>query len=1770
MVLIVYIVQIICFCNYITFKNKFYHILVYCMMKIKLPNIHTLFSFVGIIVSLLFFNFSAQGQITASGCGTATVSQYQGFSSIFKIDVDFAGTYHCGEGFGIYKDGALLHCGTDLANNTSLACRNYNGGGVFDYSNNNNPELRTFYLDTRRQPYTFSETPPTNNSIDIIQSPDNFVAPNSSVTFTAEAVILDGSAISGYKWFRNGAEIPGQTGTTLSEIPPSSGTRYSVEVQTSGGALLSEEKTVLLTSAQDGRFTINGAAATIFALDACNSIYELDVTLGGAHYTTFQIYENGNLLKDTDLSVSGAGLSWNGDNIVSNSHGTNLQAKWYINTRNGKPYELTNFQPFDDPAWFRVELSVDRNFINEGESVQLTANACPAGAYTYEWYENGVKEGETNTNTFDITPRSNGSKYTVIITEKSQGSNEEIVYFNNALNNGIYQIPPGGDRPSPYTTLALDGCFSIYKLDFTLPNRHYIRFTITENGVPLTVINTGDTGLSSSLEYNNGVPELQMYRNLSDVGNITYYLNTNTEPYTLTTYEPAPPADPAAKIEGETAIFMCDPISLSVSVCPDFDNEYTYIQWYKNNLPVTTGGNNATLNDPCPVAGDTYYVEATKNKGLPTEYTITSLRPATVSFVPRPSLGATNPNGYSEQLNWYEYNVRTGDEITFTLATYNPNRVYTFQYKSLEVGSQWRDTAITPTIGTGIAYTITPLFGAKYRIKGIDVTNGCGCAVENYSDSSLVRFIYDCTGGDSWNLFSEDFGRFAAGTYHYGNNQSTTANVHNLAHPAGSYWAADPHIPMRVQNHSFAWEQGGVYSWCPENGGRRIEDGFYAIVNNPGSGDCGNLDGNGYYDYWRGTDHTQNPEGNGGMLFVNVGGSAVDEVVYEQEITIDGGCRDVKVLFSAFISNANSRPGQTPVDVRLDVLDATRTNVLHSISSGEVIVRTQADVSAGKAWANLSFKFDAEENATYYVQLTNNGQPGYGNDILIDDILVTICVPQIDLELTDHSIIDFGNAVDIGVCEDEVIVPLQATLAPGSGDITDLFPTPIYQFQYSRDNGATWTNFTTSGNIIDIELIHEDDLFRDYTLWRIIVAGSQAVIDGVGDGSITEPSCNNMFLRSNIITIDFDHREYPDIEIDECFSQNFSFIAEIPDGVPGGNAGRYEWYHSDEHGNTIGAPIRTGVWTAAQPTVTITGIAPNTTTPDYYVFRPISPYDCEFDYLVTVTGRDCDDLVLTKNAAPRIIDAGGTVVYTVEVENQSLFPSKNIIVNDVLPTTMSYRSHTIAPATAGTYSNTTGDWNVGRLEVGEKATLTITVQNIGGADSDIINYTFIKNRIKEADQDELLSFPDYNTALQQFPAFTDTAKIYVNPQEAPGIIGVQPCKNDVVTYSLNTSLIPVTPRAQYQWSITPANSGALIQGSTTNATLDVKYYNAPAAYIITCEIIPDSDVLDPPIVQSKCVYVTDVPNVSINGKMHVCYGDVEKYFAYNDNIPDATYSWTLMSGKNELIIDGANAQTSTIEWLRNDGGLITIDRVLVEATNTVTYEADANCERAVVSCSNSAALDVFVHKNPPAQFSYENNNMMYFHSEPSYRHTDTVYTDMTIDFINESHLAGYQDNTIGVVYYWDFAGDGVFTQTSYNAAHTYHDAGKYTVQLHALDTIWGCRTRIDVPLVVLPNPNCLATFPNAFTPDKLTNKEFGALYTNGVMLEGFELRVFDRWGTMVWSTNNPNEYWNGMVRGEIGKQDVYVYHCKAKCQDIDPKTKQNKTLSIKGDVTLIR
>lgn len=130
-------------------------------------------------------------------------------------------------------------------------------------------------------------------------------------------------------------------------------------------------------------------------------------------------------------------------------------------------------------------------------------------------------------------------------------------------------------------------------------------------------------------------------------------------------------------------------------------------------------------------------------------------------------------------------------------------------------------------------------------------------------------------------------------------------------------------------------------------------------------------------------------------------------------------------------------------------------------------------------------------------------------------------------------------------------------------------------------------------------------------------------------------------------------------------------------------------------------------------------------------------------------------------------------------------------------------------------------------------------------------------------------------------------------------------------------------------------------------------------------------------------------------------------------------------------------------------------------------------------------------------------------------------------------------NTIG--WQWDF-GDNSFS-TAVNDVHSYAGPGNYTARLVAT-AVGGCTDTTELPIVV--NPEFTVYIPNAFTPNgDGTNDVFNVA---GNHITGITMRIFDRWGNLVYATENPDEGWDGRANdgSKAAQQDVYVYRISVK------------------------
>jgi gliding motility-associated-like protein len=94
------------------------------------------------------------------------------------------------------------------------------------------------------------------------------------------------------------------------------------------------------------------------------------------------------------------------------------------------------------------------------------------------------------------------------------------------------------------------------------------------------------------------------------------------------------------------------------------------------------------------------------------------------------------------------------------------------------------------------------------------------------------------------------------------------------------------------------------------------------------------------------------------------------------------------------------------------------------------------------------------------------------------------------------------------------------------------------------------------------------------------------------------------------------------------------------------------------------------------------------------------------------------------------------------------------------------------------------------------------------------------------------------------------------------------------------------------------------------------------------------------------------------------------------------------------------------------------------------------------------------------------------------------------------------------------------------------------------------------------DPQFVIFIPNAFTPNGDGDND--VFYAKGEYINDFEMRIFDRWGNMIYYADNITKPWNGKKNnvGEVQQQDVYVYQITIK----DNKEKRHKYV---GTVTLV-
>ena len=149
-------------------------------------------------------------------------------------------------------------------------------------------------------------------------------------------------------------------------------------------------------------------------------------------------------------------------------------------------------------------------------------------------------------------------------------------------------------------------------------------------------------------------------------------------------------------------------------------------------------------------------------------------------------------------------------------------------------------------------------------------------------------------------------------------------------------------------------------------------------------------------------------------------------------------------------------------------------------------------------------------------------------------------------------------------------------------------------------------------------------------------------------------------------------------------------------------------------------------------------------------------------------------------------------------------------------------------------------------------------------------------------------------------------------------------------------------------------------------------------------------------------------------------------------------------------------------------------------------------------------------------------------------------------------------NTSNPSYAWSPA-EGLSCIDCPNPSVTVYQNQDYVVTVSAVNGTATCFATAALKVIVLPN--LPVYIPNSFSPNGDGNNDVFQIYGEGI--KTIDLKIFNRWGELVYESNNQFEGWDGRYKGEMQNPAVFTYYTTIQFLN-------NKEIERKGTVTIIR
>ena len=146
-------------------------------------------------------------------------------------------------------------------------------------------------------------------------------------------------------------------------------------------------------------------------------------------------------------------------------------------------------------------------------------------------------------------------------------------------------------------------------------------------------------------------------------------------------------------------------------------------------------------------------------------------------------------------------------------------------------------------------------------------------------------------------------------------------------------------------------------------------------------------------------------------------------------------------------------------------------------------------------------------------------------------------------------------------------------------------------------------------------------------------------------------------------------------------------------------------------------------------------------------------------------------------------------------------------------------------------------------------------------------------------------------------------------------------------------------------------------------------------------------------------------------------------------------------------------------------------------------------------------------------------------------------------------------------YVWSSVGASNITSNGNNAFISYPEGitGNYEISLKVTDSE-GCIDSTMLTMEIVPDIIFYA--PNSFTPDDDEHNQSWFFYIEGIDFANFNLQIYNRWGQVIWETNDVNAEWDGYFNGLKVQAGSYPWKASFKALDNDDKQERNGLINV--------